>query len=533
MQALLLFWDQSYFGIKFMKYTLLVVLTDDNSNYKTKLEKYLSKVECIDEIRYLNLNSQKSLKGSCFDEDSKTQVKVSIKSLTFNSTLIAKLQSSVEDLNDKYLMVLPQTLLPSLKFFEYAKNALDENTGALILGLHDNKVVTKDELLSPKENYKLYTVYNKKPSEHDLENCVLCRAELIKDISNKINCNFVTQVLYQSLLAKGQKVAFAVNERLCFDKGRAKEISKKFYPQDLKTAKKLGIVPTVKLSLLEKLFSIKKFNGRTQYTLLGQSVSVKFKKLPVFPENAIEVQEKVTDLEKIDYKHKRACLFASFTKDGLVSENTLNYLKSLREFCDVIVYVADSKALPETVEKLKEHCDYIIIKRHQEYDFGSYKRGYQYLLDNKVLDKVDSLLICNDSVDFVGNSEDLKEIFTKAKDSDAYAMCMATYGFGKKIKKHKYEWTKNPHLQSYFLVLDKKIFSSNYFAKFILGIKRIKSKTEIIKKYEMGLSEMLRAHQVKMDSFYPYDDTNIVNPYAIYLNQFVSRPILVKHMLSK
>ena len=109
MQALLLFWDQSYFGIKFMKYTLLVVLTDDNSNYKTKLEKYLSKVECIDEIRYLNLNSQKSLKGSCFDEDSKTQVKVSIKSLTFNSTLIAKLQSSVEDLNDKYLMVLPQT----------------------------------------------------------------------------------------------------------------------------------------------------------------------------------------------------------------------------------------------------------------------------------------------------------------------------------------------------------------------------------------------------------------------------------------
>lgn len=134
----------------------------------------------------------------------------------------------------------------------------------------------------------------------------------------------------------------------------------------------------------------------------------------------------------------------------MVSNNTLAYLKSLRDFCDVIVYVADSKALPVTVEKLKELCDYIIIKRHKEYDFGSYKRAYQYLQECNLLDKVDSLLICNDSVDFVGNQDDLNEIFTKAKDTDAYAMCMATYGFGKKLKKHKYEWTKNPHLQSYF-----------------------------------------------------------------------------------
>lgn len=94
--------------------------------------------------------------------------------------------------------------------------------------------------------------------------------------------------------------------------------------------------------------------------------------------------------------------------------------------------MADSKALPLTVEKLKKLCDCVIVKRHKEYDFGSYKRGYQYLSDSHLLEKIDSLLICNDSVDFVGNSEDLKEIFTKAKADDAYALCMATYGFGKK-----------------------------------------------------------------------------------------------------
>ena len=38
-----------------MKYTLLVVLTNENETYKTQLENYLSDVECIEEIRYLNL----------------------------------------------------------------------------------------------------------------------------------------------------------------------------------------------------------------------------------------------------------------------------------------------------------------------------------------------------------------------------------------------------------------------------------------------------------------------------------------------
>ncbi len=516
-----------------MKYTLLVVLTRENETYKSQLEDYLSKVECIEEIRYLSLNSQKTIKVSDCDESLQENIKVSVKSVFLKDTYISRLQNSVKDLKDKYLMVLPQALLPSVKFFEYASNVLDDTTGALILGLHDNKTVSKDELLNPKENYTIYTVFNKKPSEHDLENCILCKVELINTISSKLNCNFAIRSLYQYLLDKGQRVAYAVNERLCFDKTMSNSLSKEFYAQDFKTAKKLHIEPTQELTFLEKLFSIKKFNGRTLYTVLGQSVSVKYKKKPTFPKNAIEVKEKVTDLQKIEFKHKRACLFASFTKDGLVSENTLSYLKHLRAFCDVLVYVADSKALPETVDKLKVFCDYIIIKRHQEYDFGSYKRGYKILLDSRILEKVDSLLICNDSVDFVGDSNDLKEIFTKAKTADAYAMCMATYGFGKKIKKHKYEWTKNPHLQSYFLVLDRKVFSAEYFEKFILGIEHIKSKTEIIKRYEMGLSEMLRAHHVKMDSFYPYDDTNIVNPYAIYLNQFVSRPILIKHMLSK
>ena len=154
-----------------MKYTLLVVLTRENETYKSQLEDYLSKVECIEEIRYLILNSQKTIKVSDCDESLQENIKVSVKSVFSKDTYISRLQNSVKDLKDKYLMVLPQALLPSVKFFEYASNVLDDTTGALILGLHDNKTVSKDELLNPKENYTIYTVFNKKPSEHDGRSC--------------------------------------------------------------------------------------------------------------------------------------------------------------------------------------------------------------------------------------------------------------------------------------------------------------------------------------------------------------------------
>lgn len=148
MQALLFFRDQV------MKYTLLVVLTNENETYKTQLENYLSDVECIEEIRYLNLADRVNFnEADCKSNDNQT-VKVSIKtsfSASSSHTFVSRIQNAVKDLKGKYCMVLPQGLMPSKKFFYYSKDALDDSTAALVLGLHDNKVVSKDELLSPKE----------------------------------------------------------------------------------------------------------------------------------------------------------------------------------------------------------------------------------------------------------------------------------------------------------------------------------------------------------------------------------------------
>lgn len=118
-----------------MKYTLLAVITDEK--YKDRIETYLSNVDCIENILFLNLSDTAS---AAVDGESSQ-----------NTTLISRIKSVAQNLQGKELMVLPQTLLPSVKFFEYASKALDETTGALILGLHDNKCVSEAELVSLKE----------------------------------------------------------------------------------------------------------------------------------------------------------------------------------------------------------------------------------------------------------------------------------------------------------------------------------------------------------------------------------------------
>lgn len=445
--------------------------------------------------------------------------------------------------NNDVIAFIPDSFVFSDKIFNFVFDALnDSRVSVAFLGSHDNRLVSLNDV-SIDNNYNLYKVFNTPPSTNDLENVFFIRKSVMirvykeiliqKSLFERLNSHYLCQFIYDFVLRHNEVSISIVNERMSLSKDYIEFfLDKKSKINDLKVAQSLDIVPTNKLSFLQNLFSITKFNRHTVVTLCGLSIPFKVKKQPKFPTDAIEYSSTDTFVEK-DLVYKRACLFASFTANGKVKGNTLNYLKNLREFNDYIIYVADSKALPETINCLEEHTDCVIIKRHQEYDFGSYKRAFDFLNSKGIIDKLDSILICNDSVDFVGNREDLKKILDVASVSDAYAICKATYGFGNKIKRHKYEWTKNPHLQSYFLVLNKKVFRANYFKNFMLSITRLKNKTQIIKEYEMGLSELLKANNVKLGSYYPYDDTNIVNPYAIFLDPHVEHPIFVKHMLTK
>lgn len=175
---------------------------------------------------------------------------------------------------------------------------------------------------------------------------------------------------------------------------------------------------------------------------------------------------------------RRIAIFAGFNVNGKISKDVVFYLKKLREICDGIVYVSDSPILYDEINKIRPLVISICCHRHGEYDFGSYKRGYQFCKEHNLLKDVEELVLCNDSC--FGPFIPFPNIFNKMKQKacDFWGL------------------TENPiptpHIQSYFLVIRKSALNHPIMDKFMLSIKKLKNKKEIVSFYEIGLSKALQ-----------------------------------------
>ena len=92
---------------------------------------------------------------------------------------------------------------------------------------------------------------------------------------------------------------------------------------------------------------------------------------------------------------KRVVIFAHYDKKNIISDYVIFYLKALKQVADEIVFVSCCLLSDIEKEKISGVASYIISEIHDEYDFGSYKRGFLFLKDR--LDDFDELIFANDS----------------------------------------------------------------------------------------------------------------------------------------
>ena len=123
---------------------------------------------------------------------------------------------------------------------------------------------------------------------------------------------------------------------------------------------------------------------------------------------------------------------------------------------------------------------------------------------NGILKKVDQILLCNDSVEYIASS--LATVFKQSKTHNFYGITKHAYGYSRTDIKNNYSWIKQPHLQSYFLILSNKIFNEKYFKTFMHSITKEVNKKEIIIKYEMGLSKVILENGFSLNSYYPCEE---------------------------
>lgn len=194
--------------------------------------------------------------------------------------------------------------------------------------------------------------------------------------------------------------------------------------------------------------------------------------------------------ENIILDHKRAAVFAAYNKEGVIPDYVVYYLKNLKTITDVIVFVSDNEIQSSEIKKIKPYITFSITKPHGEYDFGSYKRGFFYLKNKGILNKIDEIIFCNDST--YGPIFPFEDVFNSMKrkqNIDFWGLTVNT-----EIK---------PHIQSFFYVFKKNVFLSDSFQNFMSLIKKEMNGWAVTLKYEVEFTAYLKKQGFNYTSFVP------------------------------
>lgn len=195
----------------------------------------------------------------------------------------------------------------------------------------------------------------------------------------------------------------------------------------------------------------------------------------------------------------RTAIFAHFDKDNVIDDYVIYYLNALKKVAQRIIFVSDCDLSSAETEKLTGVADEIIAKPHGEHDFGSFKRGVLFAQENNLLNDTDELIFANDSC--YGPFFPLENVFGKMEQENCNFWGITQNNKFKIFKDFIWQIFEIPHIQSYFFVLKKEVFSSAPFLEFIKSIKKEKNRNEVILKYEIGLSELLLENNFVMKSY--------------------------------
>lgn len=216
--------------------------------------------------------------------------------------------------------------------------------------------------------------------------------------------------------------------------------------------------------------------------------------------------------------YKRLFLFAGYDQNNIVNDALVYYVRALSEYGDVIVCM-DCDCKKSETDKLKPYTISTITKRHGEYDFGSYKRAYQYARDKDILKNYDVLYLINDSV--FGPMFNTKDTINKIET-------LKTDAAGLVISKHK----THTFMESWFIRLNKNIFTSTWFNEFISSVQPEQYKYIITVKYEHGLTNLITKNNCSFDGLYNIRGRETYNNPKSLFNHgcpFIKKMSFVRH----
>lgn len=163
-------------------------------------------------------------------------------------------------------------------------------------------------------------------------------------------------------------------------------------------------------------------------------------------------------LKTKEKKHYKKCaIFAMYSIDETIPEYVVYYISKIKKFVDGIILVADSYIADENeINKIIDYVDYAEFDRHTSFDFGSYKKGIDYLKKEGLLKDIEELYLINDSC--YGPVTDFDVVINKMNNTKC-----DFWGLLDSDDENQY------HLLSFFYCFKNKVINDPYFYNFFLN----------------------------------------------------------------
>ena len=193
---------------------------------------------------------------------------------------------------------------------------------------------------------------------------------------------------------------------------------------------------------------------------------------------------------------RRAIILAHHDPDGIIDPHVIHALRAYRALADRLVVVSTSlRRLPDD---LVGTVDTFLPRENVGYDFGSWQAGLRMLSPSGGVDAAgfDEVVCVNDSV--YGPLFDPAPMFTdpRTAGADLWGMVIST-----QPPRHGGRLPR-PHLQSWFLAARRALLASACWSDFWSGVVPQPTKDDVISRYEVGLSEQVKAAGFRIAALY-------------------------------
>ena len=214
----------------------------------------------------------------------------------------------------------------------------------------------------------------------------------------------------------------------------------------------------------------------------------------------------------------RLGMFQMYDKDGIVEDYITYLLDDITKCLDEFIIIVCGEVKDEGLNKLKKYTNRIFVRDNYGFDAYAFKEAILNYLQPNELNNYDELVLFNDT--FYGPFYPFKNIFDEMSDCDE-----DFWG----LTKHARTTTVREHIQSYFLVIKKKMLHSKEFIDFWnqLDIGSLCFEN-LVYNYELHFTDYFSNKGYKYCAYVKDDDLNC-DDYHNYNHYFLSPYRLIKY----